>query len=56
MLIWVDAVYQNGILGPLQPLHLPENELVIVTIRHTANAPAFGLEELRRRVPQDPRL
>jgi predicted DNA-binding antitoxin AbrB/MazE fold protein len=28
----VEAVYQNGVLRPLEPLNLPENERVTVTV------------------------
>jgi predicted DNA-binding antitoxin AbrB/MazE fold protein len=55
MSVQVDAVYQNGILRPLQPLHLPENERVVVTVSPAAQALGFGqgdteyLEGLRRK-------
>jgi predicted DNA-binding antitoxin AbrB/MazE fold protein len=42
MLIEVDAVYQNGILKPLQPLDLAENERVVVTITQEETAPALA--------------
>jgi len=56
MSVQVDAVYQNGILRPLQPLHLPENERVVVTISPAAQSLDLGqvdteyLEGLRRRL------
>ena len=34
----VDAVYQDGVLKPLQPLDLAENEHVLVTVVKTARA------------------
>lgn len=37
MSVQVDAVYENGILKPLQPLALAENEHVVVTITRAAN-------------------
>jgi len=37
MSVQVDAVYANGILKPLQPLALAENEHVVVTITQAAN-------------------
>jgi predicted DNA-binding antitoxin AbrB/MazE fold protein len=56
MSVQVDAVYQNGILRPLQPLHLPENERVVVTIRPASSAFGSGpvdteyVEDLVRRL------
>jgi predicted DNA-binding antitoxin AbrB/MazE fold protein len=35
----VDAVYENGVLKPLQPLDLAENEHVSVTVIQAAQAP-----------------
>ncbi len=35
MAIQVDAVYENGVLKPLRPLDLAENEQVVVVIRET---------------------
>jgi predicted DNA-binding antitoxin AbrB/MazE fold protein len=32
MRVQVDAVYQNGVLKPLQPLDLAENDKVLVTV------------------------
>ena len=52
----VDAVYQNGILKPLQPLELAENERVVVTITQAGNAlgtcqlDTEYIEGLRRRL------
>jgi predicted DNA-binding antitoxin AbrB/MazE fold protein len=69
MLIEVAAVYQNGMLKPLQALDLAENEHVVVTITQEANdadfvqglrrrlagaEPAPGLEEVRRRLSKIP--
>lgn len=42
MSVQVDAVYQNGILRPLQPLHLPENERVVVTVSSVSSTLGFG--------------
>jgi predicted DNA-binding antitoxin AbrB/MazE fold protein len=56
MLIEVDAVYQNGILKPLQPLDLAEDERVVVSITQAANGAGLGqldadfVEGLRRRL------
>jgi predicted DNA-binding antitoxin AbrB/MazE fold protein len=36
MRMQVDAVYQNGVLKPLRPLDLAENERVLVTVVKTA--------------------
>jgi predicted DNA-binding antitoxin AbrB/MazE fold protein len=55
MPLQVDAVYQKGVLRPLQPLHLPENERVIVTVR-PVEAAAYGqvdteyVQALRRKL------
>ena len=52
----VDAVYENGILKPLQPLDLAENERVVVSITQKANGAGLGqldadfVEGLRRRL------
>jgi predicted DNA-binding antitoxin AbrB/MazE fold protein len=52
----VDAVYQNGILKPLQSLDLAENERVVVTITQEANGAGLGqldadfVQGLRRRL------
>ena len=35
----VDAVYENGVLKPLQPLDLLENEHVLVTVIKTTPTP-----------------
>jgi predicted DNA-binding antitoxin AbrB/MazE fold protein len=35
----VDAVYENGVLRPLQPLDLAENEHVLVTVVKATSAP-----------------
>jgi predicted DNA-binding antitoxin AbrB/MazE fold protein len=40
----VDAVYQNGMLKPLQSLDLAENERVVVSI--TQEASPAGLDQL----------
>jgi predicted DNA-binding antitoxin AbrB/MazE fold protein len=40
----VDAVYQNGMLKPLQSLDLAENERVVVSI--TQDASPAGLDQL----------
>jgi predicted DNA-binding antitoxin AbrB/MazE fold protein len=56
MRIEVDAVYQNGILRPLQPLDLAENERVVVSITQEANDAGLGqldadfIQVLRRRL------
>jgi len=30
---YIQAIYQNGILRPLQPLNLPENKIVEIDVR-----------------------
>ena len=50
----IDAVYENGVLRPLQPLELAENEHVLVTVVQAASAPGSPeldlayLEDLRK--------
>ncbi len=52
----VDAVYQNGMLKPLQSLDLAENERVVVSITQEADRSALGqidadfVQGLRRRL------
>lgn len=36
----VDAVYENGVLRPLQPLDLTEHEHVIISVSRTSPAPS----------------
>jgi predicted DNA-binding antitoxin AbrB/MazE fold protein len=43
MSLWVDAVYENGVLRPLQPLDLAEHERVLVRVVKT---PASGRSSL----------
>jgi predicted DNA-binding antitoxin AbrB/MazE fold protein len=38
MRMQVDAIYENGVLKPLQPLDLAENEHVMVTVVKTTSA------------------
>ena len=35
----VDAVYENGVLRPLQPLDLSEHERVVITVARTVAVP-----------------
>ncbi len=52
----VEAVYQNGVLKPLQPLDLAENERVVVRITQEANGTSTDqldadfVQGLRRRL------
>ena len=39
MPLQVDAVYENGVLRPLQPLDLKEHEHVVVSVVKTASTP-----------------
>ena len=39
MSLQVDAVYENGVLRPLQPLDLAEHEHVVVSVSKSASAP-----------------
>lgn len=49
----VDAIYENGVLRPLQPLHLTEHERVLVSVVKNAASGRSSLaveyiEKLRR--------
>jgi predicted DNA-binding antitoxin AbrB/MazE fold protein len=37
-----DAIYENGVLRPLAPVDLPENQRLCVVVNHTAQ----GLDEV----------
>jgi len=56
MSMQVDAVYENGILKPLQPLDLAEHEHVVVTVTQAAEPLRFSqldtefLDGLRRKL------
>jgi predicted DNA-binding antitoxin AbrB/MazE fold protein len=39
MALQVDAVYENGVLRPLQPLDLEEHERVVVSVEKASTAP-----------------
>ena len=39
MSMQVDAIYEHGMLKPLQPLNLAENEVVVLTITQAVNTP-----------------
>jgi predicted DNA-binding antitoxin AbrB/MazE fold protein len=40
MALEVDAIYENGVLRPLQPLDLEEHERVIVSVVKVSSTPA----------------
>jgi predicted DNA-binding antitoxin AbrB/MazE fold protein len=42
--VQVDAVYENGVLRPLQPLDLTEHEHVVISVARTS--PALGRSAL----------
>jgi predicted DNA-binding antitoxin AbrB/MazE fold protein len=54
MLLRVDAVYENGVLRPLQPLDLREHEHVVVSVVKTgpnalrSNLAVEYIEEIKR--------
>jgi predicted DNA-binding antitoxin AbrB/MazE fold protein len=59
MAITIEAVYENGVLKPTQPLPLKEHEKVRIRIaniaRETAGmVPWSGDEETLRRIASDP--
>ena len=64
MTITVEAKYENGVLRPLAPLALSENERVTLTIRPTGSVAqdSYGLldwkgdPEVLRQVAMDPDL
>ena len=50
MSIQVDAIYENGVLRPLQPLDLTEHERVVVSVAKasTAKSPVRAVELVER--------
>lgn len=47
----IEAIFENGVLRPLQPLDLDEHELVLVTVTSTGDSDAeraAALEAVRR--------
>lgn len=43
----IDAIYEDGVLKPLEPLDLPEHAKTRVTIEESAEA----VDELKKRLP-----
>jgi predicted DNA-binding antitoxin AbrB/MazE fold protein len=62
MTITVRAIYESGVLRPIEPLKLPEGEAVDVTIATTqaaapsVRAPIPEAEDYRRRIPSNRRV
>jgi predicted DNA-binding antitoxin AbrB/MazE fold protein len=60
MALQVDAVYENGVLRPLQPLDLKEHEQVVVSVvkaEGASNGPRLAveyIERLKRELGDDP--
>jgi predicted DNA-binding antitoxin AbrB/MazE fold protein len=60
MALHVDAVYENGVLRPLQPLDLKEHEHVVVSVVKTedeSRGPRLAveyIERLKRELGDDP--
>jgi predicted DNA-binding antitoxin AbrB/MazE fold protein len=60
MAVQVDAVYENGVLRPLQPLDLKEHEQVVVSVVKAddeASGPRLAseyIERLKRELGDDP--
>jgi predicted DNA-binding antitoxin AbrB/MazE fold protein len=60
MAVQVDAVYENGVLRPLQPLDLKEHQRVIVSVVKAEGEPKGPrlaveyLERLKRELGDDP--
>ena len=60
MALQVDAVYENGVLRPLQPLDLKEHEQVVVSVVKADSAskgPRLAveyIERLKRELGDDP--
>jgi predicted DNA-binding antitoxin AbrB/MazE fold protein len=52
MTIQLEAVYENGIFRPLQPVRLPERKRVIVTLDEESDA-ADTADELHFALPPD---
>ena len=49
----IQAIYENGILHPLQPLDLPENKIVEIDIRDVEKNSAETMQEKADRVIQN---
>jgi predicted DNA-binding antitoxin AbrB/MazE fold protein len=60
MAVQVDAVYENGVLRPLQPLDLKEHEHVVVSVVKAdgaSNGPRLAteyIERLKRELSDEP--
>ena len=60
MAVQVDAVYENGVLRPLQPLDLKEHEHVVVSVVKAdgeSNGPRLAaeyIERLKRELGDEP--
>ena len=48
----LEAVYENGVFRPLQPVHLPEHRRVTVTIEETDSDPA-AFDQVHFALPPD---
>ena len=53
MSIHLEAVYENGVFRPLQPVRLPERKHVTVTLDEEPDAAADTDDELPFRMPPD---
>lgn len=49
----LQAVYENGVLRPLQPLALAEHQRVLITINEDVADAGQGLEQTRFELPAD---
>jgi len=53
MRLQVEAIYENGVLRPLQPLDLKEHERVIVSVSETRPAPSGPAVEYVERIRRE---
>ena len=53
MSIHLEAVYENGIFRPLQPVRLPKQKRTIVTLDEEPDAAADTADELHFALPPD---
>lgn len=50
----IEAVYQNGVIRPLEPLNLAEGEVLDVVVRRRQEASASQAAQILRKIAQLP--
>jgi predicted DNA-binding antitoxin AbrB/MazE fold protein len=55
MSISIEVVYENGVFRPLQPVHLPEHQLVTLTFdEESVNAESASSQPTANKAPAKP--